>query len=179
MRLVKTINNLCSPALLYLVLSMIALVSMATTLSLMSLGIKTFFIVVWTWFLNYLCKIGHTGISWFLVLLPFICMLLIFFFALDALKMHTNLNGCVEGFVSKITTYPILKENDPFAQSFGYKEDGTKVNSKKYLKGQNESSNKNAYKCDNYCSTGYLCHNLFPNNCVNALGWDSQHVQKR
>ena len=66
----------CTPALVYLVLSVIALISMVTTLSLGSLAIKAFFVLAWTWFLNFLCRKGHAGISWFLVLLPPIVMLL-------------------------------------------------------------------------------------------------------
>jgi len=89
----KSIKTLCSPALLYLVLSVIALISMVTTLSLGSLAVKGFFIFLWTWFLDFLCRKGHTGISWFLVLLPFIFMLLIFFFTMDAMVMG-NRGGC-------------------------------------------------------------------------------------
>jgi len=34
--------------------------------------IKLIYILFWTWILNLICKDGHTGISWLLVLLPFI-----------------------------------------------------------------------------------------------------------
>jgi small-conductance mechanosensitive channel len=36
--------------------------------------IKAICILFWTWVLNLICKAGHKGISWFLVLLPFILM---------------------------------------------------------------------------------------------------------
>jgi hypothetical protein len=36
--------------------------------------IKAICILFWTWVLNLICKSGHKGISWFLVLLPFILM---------------------------------------------------------------------------------------------------------
>jgi len=45
--------------------------------------IKLIYILFWTWILNLICKDGHTGISWLLVLLPFIllfvliCMLML------------------------------------------------------------------------------------------------------
>ena len=35
---------------------------------------KFFFVVVWTYVLNMICKAGYTNISWFFVLLPFIIM---------------------------------------------------------------------------------------------------------
>ena len=81
----KSIESLCSPALLYFVLSVIAFLSMIGKASMMTLLVKAFFILLWTWFLNFLCKKGHSGISWFLVLFPFILMLMIFFLAADVM----------------------------------------------------------------------------------------------
>ena len=108
----KSIKALCSPALLYLVLSVIALISMVTTLSLGSLAVKGFFIFLWTWFLDFLCRKGHTGISWFLVLLPFIFMLLIFFFAMDAMVMGTR-GVDREGFLDcPFGSHKVLKRSD-------------------------------------------------------------------
>jgi hypothetical protein len=83
----KSIESLCSPALLYFVLSVIAFLAMIGKASLMTLLVKAFFILLWTWFLNFLCKKGHSGISWFLVLFPFILMLMIFFLAADTIGM--------------------------------------------------------------------------------------------
>jgi hypothetical protein len=92
----KSIKSLCTPALIYFVLSVIAFLSMLGKASLMTLVVKAFFILLWTWFLNYLCKKGHSGISWFLVLFPFILMLMIFFFAADVIFSELNLGR--EGF---------------------------------------------------------------------------------
>jgi hypothetical protein len=39
--------------------------------------IKIMYILFWTWILNLMCKDGHTGIAWFLVLLPFILLFVI------------------------------------------------------------------------------------------------------
>ena len=65
-------NKLCSPAMLYLVISAIAIISaFFKKMSMMAIATKVVFVALWTWFLNYLCSKGHTGISWFLVLLPF------------------------------------------------------------------------------------------------------------
>ena len=70
-------SKLCSPAMIYFVLSVIALMmSVFTSFNIMSLVIKGFFIIVWSLFLNYLCKSGFTAISWILVLLPLILFFL-------------------------------------------------------------------------------------------------------
>lgn len=100
-------KSLCRPALLYLVISVITFIFMITTLSLGSLAVKALFIFVWTWFLNFLCRKGHIGISWFLVLLPFVFMVIIFFFAKDVAKMGMG----VEGF-EFVTKDQFLKNKD-------------------------------------------------------------------
>ena len=70
-------SKLCTPAMIYFVLSVIALMmSVFTSFNIMSLVIKGFFIIVWSLFLNYLCKSGFTAISWILVLLPLILFFL-------------------------------------------------------------------------------------------------------
>lgn len=90
------LRNLCSPALFYLVISMIAIFTMVvqnayTSPDIYCLGNftcsanKTIIILTsiiyalfWTWILNIICSAGATYVSWFLVLLPF----LLFFVAL-------------------------------------------------------------------------------------------------
>jgi hypothetical protein len=41
--------------------------------------VQAVFIVLWTWLLSYLCNKGYSELSWFLVLLPWVLMLLAFF----------------------------------------------------------------------------------------------------
>jgi len=78
-------SSLCAPALVYLVLAVISFLFVLTKMSAMSLIIKAFFVLLWTWFLNYLCSKGHIGIAWFLVVIPYILMALIFLFAIDVI----------------------------------------------------------------------------------------------
>jgi hypothetical protein len=88
----KTLKELCTPAMIYFVISVIALVMVL----LQNLGnqnsynvgsfscrvpntalvfiIKLIYILFWTWVLNLICKDGHTSISWLLVLLPWIML---------------------------------------------------------------------------------------------------------
>jgi len=99
----KKLNDLCSPALLYFVVSMIGLIMVIfqnlgnknkydlgsfstrvpnTTLIFI---VKFIYILFWTWILNLICKNGHKGIAWFLVFVPFI-----FLFILMALIMFSK-----------------------------------------------------------------------------------------
>ena len=84
------IPTLCTPAYLYFVISIIGLVILAiqnlgntqkytigsfSTLvpnTLFIFFLKLVYIAFWTWVLNYLCKSGFTGVSWFLFLIPFL-----------------------------------------------------------------------------------------------------------
>ena len=87
-----SVKELCTPASIYFVISIIAL----SIVLLQNLGnqnsytmgsfscrvpnttlvfiIKLIYILFWTWVLNLICKDGHTTISWLLVLLPFILL---------------------------------------------------------------------------------------------------------
>ena len=80
-------NKLCSPAMLYLVISAIAIISaFFKKMSMMAIATKVVFVALWTWFLNYLCSKGHTGISWFLVFFP----LLFYFLVLGLFMIKQN-----------------------------------------------------------------------------------------
>ena len=69
------VSALCTPAMIYFVIAFIMLViRFLTSFNLVSLIIKGFFIIIWSMFLNYLCSIGYTVISWILVILPFFVM---------------------------------------------------------------------------------------------------------
>ena len=85
-------KELCTPAMIYFVISIIAL----AIVLLQNLGkknsynvgsfscrvpstalvfiIKLIYILFWSWVLNLICKDGHTNISWLLVLLPWILL---------------------------------------------------------------------------------------------------------
>ncbi len=94
----KSLKELCTPASIYFILSIIGiLVTLITNLgntnvyilggfsspvpnTLLVFVIKLIYIFFWTWILNLMCKDGHREISWFLVLLPFILYFLILVF---------------------------------------------------------------------------------------------------
>jgi hypothetical protein len=67
--------KLCDPAMVYFVLSCIVIVmAVMKKFSVESLMIKAIYVIVWTWFLNFLCSKGYKTVSWVLVILPFIMM---------------------------------------------------------------------------------------------------------
>jgi len=88
------LKNLCTPASVYLVISLIALFIMAAqnyfngstnvyclgsyscvvSSTLLVFVIKFIYILFWTWILNLICNAGATGISWFLILVPFLLL---------------------------------------------------------------------------------------------------------
>lgn len=88
----KGIGPLCTPAYVYLVISVIALVVMLLqnfgSRSVYCLGsyscdvqsvtvifiIKILYVLLWTWILNLICGAGAEPFAWFLVLLPFILL---------------------------------------------------------------------------------------------------------
>ena len=93
----KRLKDLCTPALVYLVVSVVGLivsayqnmgnqnryvlgtVSKPVTNTLLVFMIKIVYVLFWTWVLNLICGDGHTGIAWFLVLIPFILLFSVVF----------------------------------------------------------------------------------------------------
>lgn len=91
----KTLKDLCTPALLYFIISVLALV----ILLFQNLGdnnsyhvgtyscrvpntavifiIKLIYILFWTYVLNLICKDGHSGLSWLLILFPFVLLFVV------------------------------------------------------------------------------------------------------
>ena len=94
-RFPTTLKELCSPAALYFIISIIALLmvlfqnlgnsnsynvgnfSCRVPNTALVFIVKFIYIVFWTYILNLICKDGHVGISWLLVLLPWILLFVI------------------------------------------------------------------------------------------------------
>lgn len=72
--------DLCTPALVYLLLSAISFVATARGTSPSSLFVNALFVLLWTFLLNVLCQRGFTALSWILVLLPIIVLVILVFF---------------------------------------------------------------------------------------------------
>jgi hypothetical protein len=73
----KTFKNLCTPAKIYFGIAVIAsLFALFRGVSFGAVFLNIIFAFVWTYILGWLCKKGYSYISWFLVLLPYIVILL-------------------------------------------------------------------------------------------------------
>lgn len=86
----KLIKKLCTPAYVYLVISVIAIVSLmfqnSGNVDVYCIGnyecpvpntaliffVEFLYVAFWTFVLDSICKAGHKQFSWFLVLFPFI-----------------------------------------------------------------------------------------------------------
>ena len=91
----RRLKDLCPPALFYFILSMISLFivllqnlgnrnsyhvgsfSCRVPNTMLIFIVKLVYILFWTWVLNLICKDGHVGISWILVLLPWVFLFVI------------------------------------------------------------------------------------------------------
>jgi len=86
------LRQLCTPAYVYFILSVLMIVVAAFqnmgnngryTLGMFScmvpscvlvFALKIVYILFWTWVLNLMCQDGHSEIAWFLLLLPFVLL---------------------------------------------------------------------------------------------------------
>jgi hypothetical protein len=95
---ISKIQSLCTPALVYFIISVLALFGMlfdnientnqycfgnvscnvANTSTIFI--VEILFLVFWTWLLNFICSRGYTNIAWFILLFPFILLMMILLF---------------------------------------------------------------------------------------------------
>jgi hypothetical protein len=91
----RRLKDLCTPAAVYFILSMISLAvvflqnignngmysvgsfSCRVPSTILVFIVKVIYVLFWTWILNLICRDGQKGIAWFLVLLPFILLFVI------------------------------------------------------------------------------------------------------
>lgn len=96
----KSISSLCMPAMVYFVLSVLAILivliqnlgntnryqignfSCRVTNTALLFIVKLIYVVFWTYVLNLICKDGYPVLSWILLFLPFIVFILLFIFFL-------------------------------------------------------------------------------------------------
>jgi hypothetical protein len=99
----KTLKDLCRPAFIYFIISIIALIMLLfqnlENNNIYNIGsfscsvpntavifiIKLIYILFWTYILNLICKDGNIGISWLLLLFPFLL-----FFVMIGIMMISN-----------------------------------------------------------------------------------------
>ena len=86
------LKKLCTPAKIYLALSIFAcILALFNGVPILAVITNLFFVFIWTYILAWLCKVGYEGISWFLVLLPYIILLLGIFGIVNMAKNIKNI----------------------------------------------------------------------------------------
>ena len=74
----RDFSKICTPAKLYFALAILSIImGLFGGIQIVAVLGKLLFALIWTFILSWLCKIGLSGLSWFLVLLPFIMILLV------------------------------------------------------------------------------------------------------
>jgi hypothetical protein len=74
----KEFSKLCTPAKIYFVLAIIASIfALFSGMGIVSVIVKLIFAFIWTFILSWLCEKGYKSLSWFLVLLPYVVILLV------------------------------------------------------------------------------------------------------
>ena len=103
----KNPAHLCTPAQLYLGMSLLSTLAFsATSTTFIATAWHLFMNLAWTYFLNFLCDKGHPGISWFLILFPFLIILgivLVFVHVLSSSKKvpHTTATSAAHNTAKK------------------------------------------------------------------------------
>ena len=79
--------KLCTPAVVYLVLAIIALV-LNMRFSMVSILLHVAFIGLWTFILNWICKKGFKWVSWGLVVLPYLFAALVWLIGVEIMAIN-------------------------------------------------------------------------------------------
>ena len=69
-------KTFCTPAKIYLTIAVIVSAIQIFTVPIFMVLINFLFAIVWTYILAWLCKKGFSSVSWFLVLFPYLVMLM-------------------------------------------------------------------------------------------------------
>jgi len=87
----KDFNKLCTPAKIYFVISVLScVIALFYGVRVMVVGVKLIMAFIWSALLSWLCKNGFANFSWFLVLLPYVMMVFLYFGVMRSLtNNHT------------------------------------------------------------------------------------------
>ena len=87
----KEFSKLCTPAKIYFAIAVIAsLFALLNGVTILAVFVKLIFAFIWTYILSYLCNKGYKNVSWFLVLLPYIIIVLAMLGIYRASKTQTQ-----------------------------------------------------------------------------------------
>lgn len=70
-------KSLCTPAKIYFAIAVVSFIfALFRKMSILAVFINLMFAFLWTYVLGWLCEKGYKSVSWFLVLLPYVVILL-------------------------------------------------------------------------------------------------------
>lgn len=93
----KEFSKLCTPAKIYFIIAVIAsIIMLFNGIGVIAVVVKMFFAFIWTFVLGWLCKKGYTSISWFLVLLPYILLVLAMLNIFRLSREHKDLLNTIQ-----------------------------------------------------------------------------------
>ena len=88
----KRFDELCTPAKLYFGLSVIScIIALFNGVKFIPIAINLIIAFIWTIILGWICGKGFTGVSWFLVLFPYIVMVLVLFGLMRAISKDNQI----------------------------------------------------------------------------------------
>jgi hypothetical protein len=74
--MIKDFSKLCTPARVYFAIFVITtVIDLLNRAPFLDVGLKLIFAFIWTFALSWLCDKGYQNLSWFLVLLPYVILL--------------------------------------------------------------------------------------------------------
>jgi len=83
------LSNLCTPAFVHFVIGIITLLlAIGYGMGMFAIIADIILILIGTWFLNYLCTKDLKGLSWFLVILPFLFLFVSLLLEVDDARMN-------------------------------------------------------------------------------------------
>jgi len=89
----KEFEKICTPAKLYFALAILSIFfGLFNGFHVLAVLSNLLFALVYTFILSWLCKIGLSALSWFLVLLPFVLILLMMFGIYDIGKWYKSMS---------------------------------------------------------------------------------------
>jgi len=69
-------NDLCTPAQIYAIFAFVYIIWSIIMKQYKSVVGQAFFAIIWTIVLGWICNLGYTGLSWFLLITPIVFTLL-------------------------------------------------------------------------------------------------------
>ena len=106
----KPLGQLCNPSKVYLAISVVTILSSLMTSSIFGIIFHAITVLLWAFFLGWLCDQGHPNVAWFLVLaLPILMFIiivvgLVFFFSHPASKRADMLDNLKSSSASEATS---------------------------------------------------------------------------